>query len=181
MQTSPELVLQPLLANGERLLWSGRPRAGIVLQMTDFVGFGMALFGLVVVGVVYAQTMGGADSAQLVFLVPFALVWFSIAAGQPIWRARRLRNVAYGLTDQRALILPGKSTDLQSISFAKEGNVTLQTRADGTGTILFGNYSAAAVQTLTGPAFRNIDNVNAVYQIIQGIQTESPSDNWQSA
>jgi hypothetical protein len=176
MLDSPEMLMQSHLVHGERLLWSGNPRRGITLQKTDFVGFGFALFGVVLMGLYAVQAIGDSNYIFLVFLIPFAIIWISVAAGQPIWRARQLRNAVYGLTDRRALIMQSKTSGLQSVSLASESTVTLQTHRDGTGTIWFGDQPAIRRQQEPGPAFRSIDDANAVYQRIQGIQTRPSAE-----
>jgi hypothetical protein len=182
MQPSPEMQIQPHLTRGERLLWSGRPRKGIGLQGTDFIGFGMGAVGVVFMGGSIVRGILDGDFGFLIFLVPFATVWVGIAAGQPFWRARRRRNVVYALTDRRALIVLEKaSSEVQSVSLLAQPTVTLEAHRDGTGTILFGNQSAVERQQETGPAFRRVENVSAVYILIQEIQTHPSTEYRNSA
>ena len=141
MRSSPELLIQPYLARGERLLWTGRPRRAIAVQTGDYVGFGMALFGAAFMGREIVQVITDGAYGILPFLVPFAIVWIGIAAGQPLRRARRRRNAVYGLTDRRAIILQEASSEVQSVALVAEPIVALQTHRNGTGTILFGNQS----------------------------------------
>jgi hypothetical protein len=172
VQADPELLIPPHFARGERLLWSGRPRAGIRVENKDVPGLGMGLFGLAFSVPQIVSMARSGDYGSLVFLVPFAIVWMSVAAGQPFWRAWRRRGVVYGLTEHRALVVRGTAgTEVQSVTLHAQPSIVLQEHRDRTGAIVFG--SAEAKSRAQAPAFERIDDARLVYGLIRDAQVNA--------
>lgn len=159
--------LAPYLEPGEKLLWTGRPRRGLVLRPTDkytipftilWCGFAIAalrklgffsIFGLLFVG-------GGLYLAIGRF---FADAWI------------RARTV-YGLTDRRAIIRSGLLTRrLSSTYLANLTDVVLSERFHGEGTIVLGRPLPSWVVNNSfvsePPSFEFILDAARVYQLIQ--------------
>ncbi len=95
----------PHLEPGERLLWAGRPAAGLRFALSDL---GPTIAGAVFVAfsIVWVSTaagQGGPAVLPWLGLLPLAIgVWLLI--GRRLWDAYRRARTAYALTDRRALI-----------------------------------------------------------------------------
>ena len=127
------------LGAGERLLWSGAPRQGVVWRATDLV---MVPFSLMWGGfAIFWETIALRHAPFFFALwgVPFVVIGLYMSIGRFFYDAWRRRHTYYGLTNQRAIIAtrsPARS--LRSFSLASLTNVVLQESANGAGSILLG-------------------------------------------
>jgi hypothetical protein len=165
------------LERGERQLWAGVPRQGIVFRPADVF---MIPFTLLWAGfAVFWESSVLRTNAPGFFAlwgIPFVLVGIYITVGRFFFDASRRRKTTYGLTSSRVIIATGRTT--KSLNLATLSDVTLTERADGSGTITFGPttlqqtmYSGMAwpgVQQV--PAFELIPDAKAVYQMIRQAQ-----------
>jgi len=145
-----EQILTPELEPGERLLWSGRPKQGLVLRPSDafLVPFiciwaGIPLFGLVKLleGGSGANRPHGTTPPPLLAILPFAFVLAGLyfAIGRFWVDARMRRATCYGLTDRRIIIRTGMGARVvKSVLLRSLGDITLSERHDGSGTITLG-------------------------------------------
>jgi hypothetical protein len=95
-----EIVLE--LSGGERLLWSGRPRQGILFRSSDITQIPFALFWT---GFALYWESLMAPSGQLFMIlwgVPFIVVGLHILIGRFVWDRWVRSKTYYGLTDHRA-------------------------------------------------------------------------------
>jgi hypothetical protein len=162
------------LAPGERLLWTGMPRQGLMFRPADVL---MVPFSLVWgAGAVYWETMVIGRNAPLLFKlwgVPFLFVAVYITFGRFIFDAWRRARTAYGLTTQRIIIASRNPLpSLKSLDLATLPTMALTERPDGTGTITFGaNLVPWGAATWSGPprvpAFEAIPAAKAVYEQIR--------------
>jgi hypothetical protein len=96
----------PYLADGEVLLWEGRPSPRIRFELTVknllltvfgtiFASFALAIF--------YTHLVEG-DWGGVLFAVPFVLMALFLLVGRHWWDSYRRAKTRYALTDRRALI-----------------------------------------------------------------------------
>jgi hypothetical protein len=175
-----ERELQSSLSPGEELLWTGRPKTGLVFRKTDFfmIPFSLIWFGFVIFWITMTVKMG-APLIFTLFGVPFLFVGAYITFGRYIIDARNRANTRYGLTRERILIRTGAGqTTLTSLNIATLGTITLEQKADGTGTIILGEnditpiafQSARRYAVKQAPRLEFVDNVQAVYNQILELQ-----------
>jgi hypothetical protein len=184
LQQSVEYQLQGELAPGERLLWSGRPRGGVVFTATDAyrIPFLLMFVGVTIFWEVLAFAWGG----DLIFALtglPFLLFGLYMNFGRFPLDARRRNRTYYALTDRRVMIVSGLvGREVQSLSLRNLPNLVLDSKPDGSGTITFGDknpltamYGSFYGKVFLGPgvpAFEMIENARHVYDLILKAQME---------
>jgi len=148
------------LGDGERLLWSGTPRQGIVWRASDLA---MVPFSLVWGGfAIFWETMAlrSAPFFFALFGLPFVAVGLQMTVGRFFYDAWRRRRTYYGLTNQRAIIAtrtPART--LRSFSLTSLNNVVLQESGNGPSSILLGPSTLPAPWPRQTALFTtNIDN-----------------------
>jgi hypothetical protein len=176
-------VLQELQP-GEQVLWSGRPRQGLLLRWSDALTIPFSLVWCS--GAIFWEAMAITKGAPLFFRlwgVPFVLVGVYIVIGRFVIDAMARARTRYAVTDRRVLIASGllrKSVHAINLRGLTEMEIVEGRR--GRGTIIFGPTSLqATIRTtmLRGwpgagrsllPAFDSIDAVRQVLAIIQKAQ-----------
>ena len=173
-------MIQEQLSAGERLLWSGQPRSGLMLRTEDLflVPFSLLWGGFAIFWEVSAFGSEGPFFFKL-WGVPFVLIGLYLIVGRFFWDAFVRSRTSYGLSDQRVIILAtpfGKK--LTTLSLRALPEITLAERADGSGTIQFGR-ATPGVSRLSGtawpgieppPSFEAIENAKHVYELIRQAQ-----------
>ena len=128
------------LLDGETIIWSGRPRQGLVLTARDLflVPFSLMWGGFALFWETLVVTKSGPVFFQL-WGVPFVLIGLYLIAGRFVVDAWARRHTGYAVTNRRILIVRtapfGKFT---SLSLDRLPEVQLNERADGSGTLRFG-------------------------------------------
>ncbi len=119
-------LLEQELEPGERLEWSGTPKPlwfDSSLRPVFLFAIPWTAFALFWTGMAFALTVAneGPDGLGLffpLFGLPFVVIGIAMLVS-PFWSARRKRNVAYAITDRRAIILQaGRS--LRVVSFTPQ-------------------------------------------------------------
>jgi hypothetical protein len=172
--------LQFSLDRGERQLWAGVPRQGILLRRADVF---MIPFSLLWGGfAIFWETSvlkTGAPGFFALFGIPFVLVAFYITIGRFFVDARMRARTTYAVTSDRVIINSGIfSPTTKSLNVRTISDVTLQERANGSGTITFGATNPlAAFYSGTSwpgvpqtPSFEMIPDARRVYDIIRDAQ-----------
>ncbi|NUT70917.1 hypothetical protein [Pseudarthrobacter sp. C4D7] len=104
----PRSRILPLLRQGERLLWTGRPDPQVRFTGADafLVPFSVLWGGFAI----FWEVMVVTTAKQPFFLlwgIPFVLVGLYIIFGRFIVKKRRKLRTVYGLTDRRAIVCVG--------------------------------------------------------------------------
>lgn len=177
------VALQFPLDRGERQLWAGWPRQGLVLRQADAL---MIPFSCLWAGfaVFWELSVLRSKAPPLFALwgVPFLLVGAYITIGRFFFDAMRRARTAYAVTSERIIISSGVfGATTKSLAIATLTDVTLSEQADGNGTITFGPDPFAGTmypgKGWTGaprvPSFEMIPEARRVYDLIRQTQQAS--------
>jgi hypothetical protein len=171
------------LSDGERLLWSGTPRGGVVLRATDalLVPFTLLWAGFAFFWEAMAWKSNGPPVLKL-FGIPFVLVGLYITVGRFFFDAWQRGRTGYGVTNERVLIAVGSDApSVTSLPLANLTDITLKPRSDGSGSIVFGPATwgrPASVgfawprRRAQAPCFDMIPDAQTVYDIILKAQRD---------
>ncbi|MBL7943439.1 MAG: hypothetical protein JNM00_11760 [Flavobacteriales bacterium] len=171
-------VLREHLHAHERILWTGKPRQGIVFTKADFFMIPFSVFWL---GFAVTWTVIAFNAAPFfgLFGLPFVAVGCMMAFGRFI-RDRKLRaQTIYALTDSRVILFRnGKRAELVSFDLHTLSYSEFRENGDGSGTIFLSqplpfaqNFRALDwSQSRKVPALEQIQDVRAVYQKIMTAQ-----------
>ena len=169
------------LESGERLLWSGVPRQGLVLRSRDafLIPFSLLWGGFAFFWEGTVLRSGGPTFFAL-WGIPFVIMGVYLIVGRFFVDSVQRSRTAYGVTDRRILILSGLlSKTVKSLSVKTLADVSLTEKADRSGTISFGSvqwYSGAAwpgARSYLTPSFDMIANAKEVYAQIRQVQVNS--------
>ena len=181
-QTQP---VRAQLGTGEHLLWTGQPRRGLMLKPSDafMIPFSLLWGGFAI----FWETtviLSGAPFFFRLWGVPFVLVGLYLIAGRFFYDAWRRARTFYGVTNERVIIVTGKQgRHVQSVNLDTLGDMTLDVRPDGRGTITFGappqlvRWAGGASQPFGNsrvalPAFEAITDAKKVYETIRSAQRQ---------
>jgi hypothetical protein len=174
------------LSSGERVLWSGQPRQGIVLRGADAL---MIPFSLMWGGfAVFWEASVISSNAPPFFVlwgVPFVLVGLYLIAGRFFAEAKQRARTYYAVTNERILIVSGLfSRKIKSLNLRTLSDLSLSEGKSSHGTISFGGGSPLAsmfggfsgwpgMEAHFGPRFELIEGPRAVYETIRKAQRGS--------
>lgn len=180
--TAPATAFQPYLLTGERVLWTGRPKQGLVLHASDalLIPFSLLWTAFAIVWNLAVWLTPEADEIDLPFKL-FGLFFVAIGLyfvfGRFIHDSAMRRKIAYAVTDQRVLVLRGSR--FTSLDLRRLPKLELSEHRDGTGTItfeggsLFGNYWRYGGMDFWLPSLSastqlfRIEDPRRVYQLIR--------------
>lgn len=173
------------LAPNEKLLWSGKPKQGIVLRGTDFflIPFSLMWGGFAI----FWEIIVFKTNAPFFFRlcgIPFVLLGLYLIIGRFFADASQRRKIIYGLTNQRVIIISGLlSRQVKTLNLKTLSDTFLSEKSDGSGTINFGRVNPRYMWINTGwwpglnrlavPNFDLIKNVKEVYEKIRRAQNEA--------
>jgi len=186
MWRETESQIEHELGDGERLLWSGKPRQGIVFRSFDVfvIPFSLMWSGFVVFAVVNALSSDSPPFLVL-WLIPFVLAGLYILFGRFIVDAMRRERTAYGVTDQRVIIISGYfSRRVQSLNLGTLSDLSLSEKRNRSGTITFGpSHPMSSMWGYGWPSwagaghstsmFETIEDAREVYDLIRRAQQAS--------
>lgn len=180
--------LTPVLGAGEELVWTGRPKTGIVFRPSDavMIPFSIVWCGFAIFWMVMA-TANGAPFFFTIFGIPFVLIGLYMVFGRFVADARTRANTLYGLSADRVIIRSGVSKlSFDSILVKTLDNIRLEIKPDGSGTIVlredtvdvrrdaFRNFGSRNRRTVSeGPRLEFIPNVQSVYNLLLELQRKS--------
>jgi hypothetical protein len=180
-----EQAISAELEPGERLLWAGVPRQGLIFRANDWFLIPLSVLWT---GLAIAWTGSMASSGAHVLFwfwgVPFVAVGLYLIFGRFFVDAARRSKTAYGLTDRRVLIVSELRTrSVKSIPLTALPDSTLSENGAGTGSIAFGSSHPMAkwfagtawpgAEGLAAPSFDFIDDAKSVYARIRSAQTQA--------
>lgn len=160
---SPDLdaMVRGELAADEKLVWVGQPIPGrmtMVMIPISIMGIFFTGFSVIWIVMVLAIVGGGIAAATgrpafglggVVFAL-FGLPFLAVGLGMltsPIWAGRRALRTCYALTNRRVIVWePGWFGGVQVRSYRAEelGSMTRNQRADGSGDLIFREFTTYA-------------------------------------
>ena len=166
------------LLPGERIVWSGRPSAGIIFTGRDVM---LIPFSVVWCGfAIFWEASASRSRAPGFFLLwgaMFVCIGLYLVAGRFLVDAWLRRRTRYALTDRRVLIQRSRPfSDFVAVNLDRLPDVRLTERAGGTGTIRFGQpastwggrgFSAWGTALDPTPQFLAIPEVRRVFDLVQ--------------
>lgn len=182
MLENPPSPVERELSSGEKLLWSGQPRAGLRLRGSDAL---MIPFSILWCGfAIFWESMAFSKGAPFFFRlwgIPFVLVGLYIVFGRFFVDAMTRGKTFYGVTSERIIIITGLfSQATKSLNLRTLTDVSLTARGDGSGTITFGPVIPAwrwmpagswpGASRYSPPAFDMIERAKEVYETIRQAQ-----------
>ncbi|HEX3601551.1 MAG TPA: PH domain-containing protein [Lacipirellulaceae bacterium] len=182
MFQTPEESIRRELDPSEQLLWFGQPAQGFILRSSDafLVPFSIIWGGFAIFWEV-SVVSEGAPLDFAIFGVPFVLMGLYIMFGRFWVDARQRANTTFGVTPERIIIISGLfSRHVKSINLDTLSDLSITEKANGVGTISFGNipfwawiYGGAAWPGLgfqAVPQFELIPNARSTYEIVRAAQ-----------
>jgi hypothetical protein len=183
LNAEPESLLASQLVAGERLLWSGQPRQGVFLRASDafLIPFSLLWGGFAIFWEYSVLSMGEAPLFFALWGLPFVVIGLYFIAGRFFVDAKQRANTVFGVTNQRVLIMSGLfNRKVKSVNLRTLSDISLDERANGTGTVSFGPTNPFALWGSAGmawpgmptasPAFELIPNARSVYEIVRKAQ-----------
>ena len=177
-----ENELRQNLSSGEKLIWTGKPRTGIMLRSSDvfLIPFSLLWGGF---AVFWESSVLATDEPFLFKLwgIPFVLTGIYMIIGRFFIDAKKRENTIYGITTDRILIKSGVfSTDINSLNIKTLSDITINQKSDNSGTITLGptdmRYSMMQGMEWPGnkqpPKLEFIDDVKSVYDKIIDLQRQ---------
>jgi hypothetical protein len=170
--------IRPYLDLGEHVLWTGRPRQGIVFREGDiFIIPFSVLFGGAAVSELSkflrkTQT-GGSTISHALLLIPAMAIALYLVFGRLVVDAYHGSKLVYAITDRRVIILDSalrnSVTWIELRSLEKQ---KLVEHEEGRGTIHFGPISKNDTLRLhagmtENPTFFQIKNARNVYELLR--------------
>jgi len=182
MRDEAFLAVQNELSLGERLLWSGRPKPGLMLRSSDvfLIPFSIMWGGFAI----FWESSVLASGAPFFFGIwgiPFVVIGLYFMVGRFFVDAWQREKTFYALTNQRVIIVSGLfDRNIKSLSLRTLSDVSLNAKRDGSGTITFGPthpmgsmYFGAwwpGTRRYTTPGFEMIRDAKNVYERIRTAQ-----------
>ena len=179
MHLEVEQALRAELVPGEHLLWSSMPVQGLRFRTADlfFAPFSLMWAGFAFFWEYSAFTHEGPWFFVL-WGIPFVLVGLYMTVGRFFVESAMRRRTFYAVTDQRVIILGGVfNRRVKSVVLESLREITLEERADHSGTITFGpahptysGFSGKYGGRLTAPCFELAADVRKVHDLIRTTQ-----------
>jgi hypothetical protein len=185
-----ELFQQELLYD-ERILWSGQPSPGKLFTPADIflVPFSLLWGGFAIFWELTALNFGAPLLFKL-FGIPFVCVGLYFIFGRFIFKCYLQKRTYYAVTNKRVLIITNtRNKNLTAEFIDRIPTINKKSRRDGSGTLIFGNYSPfhsmygnsgmnsfSSHRNAMAPSFDNIEKVDHVYNLINSIRKGQPSN-----
>ena len=174
--------LRKHLDSNETLLWTGKPKQGIVFKTSDLflIPFSLMWGGF---AIFWELTVLKTDATYFLKFwgIPFVLAGLYMIFGRFFFDSARRKNTVYGITQNRILIKSGVfKKSIKSIDIKSLNNITLNEKSNGTGTIVLGGENRfngyfrgtgwpGANRSMT-PALEMIKNARKVFRLITDLQ-----------
>lgn len=165
----------------ERVVWSGRPVAGVLFTPRDafLIPFSVLWCGFVIFWIVGVLATGGGSFA--LFGVAFLAFGLFFSVGRFVLDAIVRSNTEYALTDKRILISrTGPFSSFKAIALDRLPEAEISERSDGRGTVRFGQQQSLFGFGQSGlsiwtpaldatPQFLAIANARKVFDLVQEV------------
>jgi hypothetical protein len=171
------------LGSGERLLWSGQPKQGVVFRASEWFMTPFALmWGGFAIFWEWQVLQSDAPPFFALWGIPFVLIGLYLILGRFIVEARQRASTFYGVTNESVLIVSGLFTrKVKSLALRTLSDLAVSEQASGEGTISFGGGAPFAswfggfgawpgMEAYLGPRFEMIPNAKSVYNTIRDAQ-----------
>ena len=181
MTTSDSPFAERLL-RGEKVIWRGRPKQGLMLTRRDalLIPFSLVWGGFTIFWESTVLRMQNVPLFMALFGAVFVLIGLFLIIGRFFVDAWIRTGVFYALTDRRILILRSRpSMSFQAVSLDRLPEATLNETSNGRGTIRFGpalsiwnnramgGFGAWVASLDPIPQFLAIDDVKKVFASLQ--------------
>ena len=181
MTTSDSPFAERLL-RGEKVIWRGRPKQGLMLTRRDalLIPFSLVWGGFTIFWESTVLRMQNVPLFMALFGAVFVLIGLFLIIGRFFVDAWIRTGVFYALTDRRILILRSRpSMSFQAVSLERLPEATLNETSNGRGTIRFGpalsiwnnramgGFGAWVASLDPIPQFLAIDDVKKVFASLQ--------------
>src|SRR4051812_19654659 len=169
------------ISGGERLLWFGRPRQGLMFRPADalLIPFSLMWGGFAI----FWEAMVVRTGAPFFFKlwgIPFVLVGLYLIVGRFFADARQRTRTIYAVTNERVIIVSGLFREtVTSLNLHMLSDISLSEKSDGSGTVSLGPSSPYGWFASSGwpggrqympPALEGIPGARAVYETIRQAQ-----------
>jgi len=180
-----QVEISRLLESGESLLWAGVPRQGLLLRPSDsfLIPFSFLWGGFAFFWEASVLSSGGPIFFAL-WGIPFVLLGIHMIVGRFFVDARARAKTLYALTDRRAILVSGIFTQtINSIPLRTLTDISVQERADRSGTVLLGRANPLAgwqaglqwpgTSQYATPAFELIADARSVHDQLVAAQRKA--------
>jgi hypothetical protein len=163
-----EIEYKDILANylkpDEKVLWCGKPRVDFLLNFSE-IGMNLFINLFLAVCVIIVELHDKQEGLSKWFFTGIFLLWILWSIFDYCFiKPHSLRNITYGLTNQRILLInDSKKTKLQAYHVDEIDNMRCNIKKNGVGNIDFKKYSSSIV-------FEYIENVERVYNQVQDVK-----------
>ena len=171
------------LAFGEQVLWSGRPRQGIVVRGADafMIPFSLMWGGF---AIFWEASVLKSDAPAFFALwgIPFVLIGLYLIVGRFFFEAKQRARTFYAVTNERILIVSGVfNRKVKSLNLRMLSDLSLSEGKGDEGTIsfgggsplssLFGDFSSwPGMGSHVGPRFDLVVGAKSVFETIRDAQ-----------
>ena len=191
-------VISRQLEAGESLLWSGRPRKGIVFRGSDvaLIPFSLMWGGFAIFWETSVLWQARKDTGKVPLFValwgiPFVLIGLYLIVGRFLIDARQREHTCYGVTNRRVIILTGPFDQqlrlniatlialvaglgrlkVKSLDLRTMTDVSMAERSGGGGTITFGARSPNSFLAGTGWPGMNNSFATPSFDLIEHVKS----------
>jgi len=172
------------ISRAEKLLWKGKPSAGLHFTPQDLfiIPFSILWLGGVSAGALSVPSQAHVDPVLYVILPFFVLIGLYITVGRFVVDVYARRRTEYALTDQRAIIAGGLlRSSTRSVNLAAVAEVRFRKGRKGRGTVEFGSPGMFAMMPRNWPgvgqflpaAFDGIEEASRIYELVLTAQREA--------
>lgn len=175
-----EAELRPNLSTNEKLVWTGKPKQGILLRKSDIFLIPFSLFWA---GFAIFWQFGVSELyTPFIFKLwglPFVCIGLYITIGRFFLDAKKRANTTYGITNDRIIIKSGIfSREIKSLNIRTLSDISFSQKADNSGTIVLGpvDFRSSMMQGMEWPGVKQpnslefIEEVKSVYDKIIALQ-----------
>lgn len=174
--------IQRQLDPGERVLWTGQPKQGVLLRGSDAF---LIPFSLLWAGFAFfwewSAIQTGAPLAFLLWGVPFVAMGIYMVIGRFFVESWQRSKTHYAVTNERILIVDGiRRETVRTSRLGDLADISLSIHSDGAGTITFGSSSMPemlrslsswpGVRERMGLHFDLVPDAKVVFDLIRSAQ-----------